>query len=55
MIRDRNQLDIQLYEFANDLFSKRCELLGIDANTVAQYDKVSQDYQTILANLRAVQ
>lgn len=55
MIRDRNQLDIQLYEFANELFSKRCEILGIDANTVAKYDQVSQNYQTVLADLRAVQ
>lgn len=54
LIRDRNQLDIKLYEFASELFDQRCKMLGIDDAAVAKYDQISQTYQTVLADLRTV-
>lgn len=54
LIRDRNQLDIQLYAFANELFDQRCKMLGIDDAAVETYDQISQTYQTVLADLRAL-
>ena len=54
LIRDRNQLDIQLYEFASELFEKRCQAMGIDDAAVEKYDQISQTYQTVLADLRTV-
>ena len=54
MIRERNQLDIALYDFANELFSQRCHKMGIDQEAIDQYENLSKDYQTILAGLKAL-
>ena len=54
IIRDRNQLDIQLYEFACELFDQRCKILGIDDAAVEKYDQISQTYQTVLTDLRTL-
>lgn len=54
LIRDRNQLDIQLYAFASELFDQRCKMLGIDDAAVKKYDQISQTYQTVLADLRVL-
>ena len=54
LIRDRNQLDIQLYEFASELFDQRCKAMGIDEAAVEKYNQISQKYQTVLADLRTI-
>ncbi|MEM9219373.1 MAG: sulfotransferase family 2 domain-containing protein [Cyanobacteria bacterium P01_F01_bin.150] len=54
IIRDRNQLDIQLYEFACELFDQRCKIMGIDKAAVERYNQVSQNYQTVLADLNTI-
>ena len=54
IIRDRNQLDIQLYKFASDLFDQRCKMLGIDEAAVEKYNQISQTYQTVLTDLHTL-
>ena len=54
IIRDRNQLDLQLYKFASELFDQRCKSLGIDEAVVEKYDQISQNYQTVLADLHTL-
>lgn len=49
IIRDRNAIDIALYEYAKELFEERCEDLGITQEDVEKFEVGNQAYQNILA------
>ena len=47
-IRERNQQDIELYEFARDLFDQRCAELGIDEDTLSRFHERNAQYQELI-------
>lgn len=44
IIRERNVLDIELYDFARDLFQRRLDALGITARHAARYERLNKRY-----------
>lgn len=47
-IKEVNALDIALYDFAKELFNKRCEQLGIDADRVKRFKESNKQYDQLL-------
>lgn len=54
MIQRRNQLDIRLYDFAQNLFRERYQQLGISASTEQRYEHVNQQYQHMVNELHGL-
>jgi len=48
IIRERNNLDIELFEFATRLFDERCAELGIDESTVAAFNEQNRRYVELI-------
>lgn len=51
IIRERNQLDMRLYDFACQLFDKRYQELGIHVNEEKIYKQINQQYDSMLTKL----
>lgn len=48
IIRDRNKYDLALYEFACNLFNKRCAAVGIDAAMVGRFHDCNRHFQEMI-------
>ncbi|NEQ96128.1 MAG: sulfotransferase family protein [Cyanothece sp. SIO2G6] len=48
MICDRNQLDLQLYAYAQDLFQQRWQQLGLNEASVEKYELLNANYKAML-------
>ena len=51
IIRERNQLDIRLYDFACELFESRYRELNLSPQAEAQYEQANQRYQSIIDDI----
>ena len=48
LIHERNQLDIQLYAYAQELFEQRWQQLGLGQASVEKYDLLNANYKAML-------
>ncbi len=48
-VRRLNQLDLELYDWAHDLFEQRCGSLGIGAHEVALFNECINSYQNLIS------
>lgn len=48
IIRERNQMDAQLHEFASKIFDERCQQLGIGQENVERFRQANVEYQRLL-------
>lgn len=53
MIKERNQLDIQLYEFAQQLFEERWQQLGLSQASIEKYDLLNANYRAMLEEVES--
>jgi hypothetical protein len=49
VIRDRNAIDIALYDYAKALFEERCAAMGITDADAEQFETLNKTYQEILS------
>ncbi|TVQ25881.1 MAG: hypothetical protein EA367_00565 [Leptolyngbya sp. DLM2.Bin15] len=48
VIRQRNQVDLALYNYAKQVFDERCTQLGIDQQRVDQFNTLNGEYQNLV-------